>query len=46
MIERVQKHDGRHDHALLTLSDWYHQLVASVVSELNVGQSIKNIKKK
>lgn len=32
IIEHVEKHDERHDSALLTLLDWFHQLVAPAAS--------------
>lgn len=37
IIEHVHKHDEHYDGALLTLSDWSHQLVTSVASELEVN---------
>lgn len=33
MTEHVRKHDNRHDGALLTLSNWSNQRVASTASE-------------
>lgn len=36
MMERVHKHGEHHDSGLLTMSGWYHQLVALAASGLGV----------
>lgn len=43
MIKQVQKHGEYHDGALLTLSDWFYQLVASVASGLHVKRNIDSL---
>ncbi|CAN8015958.1 unnamed protein product [Ixodes persulcatus] len=39
IVEHIKKNDGYHDGALLTLSDWSRQLVASTASGLELKLS-------
>lgn len=39
MIEYKEKHEEQRDYSLLTLCDWFHQVVLSATSGRNVTES-------
>lgn len=41
MVEHEQEREEHHDSALLSLSDWFHQLVGSVASRFKAKRSIE-----